>query len=265
MTTMLDSPVPSVVDALRGERRARPRADHQSAGGLRALLEDGVFAVLGSVRPDTPLVVRANSLRQSPFTTDVTQSPLGRLRGTLIGELLRLLSVGMHIDDPFNDALLAWRAQSPSAEMADQFARLDSDELARLTTDVNAHFVTLRRALGPVPGQWLPRSALRVSQHLAGGDVVLRDHLDLMFGSTTTELASVTLLDLTSSPLGEHVERAMRYHALIQTLRTSTVPLRTAAFSTATGELWTRDVDSELLTRGVDDVIEAIGLAWATR
>jgi hypothetical protein len=58
--------------------------------------------------------------------------------------------------------------------------------------------------------------------------------------------------------LGEGAERVMRYHALIQTLRTSTVPLRTSIFSTATGELWSTDVDAELLSRAVDDVLEAL-------
>jgi hypothetical protein len=36
------------------------------------------------------------------------------------------------------------------------------------------------------------------------------------------------------------------------------VPLRTSIFSSATGELWTLDVDRELLMRGVDDVVETL-------
>jgi hypothetical protein len=44
----------------------------------------------------------------------------------------------------------------------------------------------------------------------------------------------------------------------MQTLRTSVVPLRTSIFSSATGELWTLDVDAELLMRAVGDVVETL-------
>ena len=263
MTSLLDAP-PSLVEALRATRRRRPLADRAHAAGLRAVLNDGIFAVTGGDHPHTPLVIHAGSLRPD-VTSERHDSARSRLRGTLIGELLRLLSVGVHVDNPFVDACLAWRAQTPSPELLARLDGLDDDERARLRTDVEAHFVTLVRSFGAVPAQWQPRSALHVVQRLAGGDVVLRDHVDLMFGSANSLNASVTLLDLTSSPLGEGVERALRYHALVETLRTSTVPLRSAAFSSATGELWIREVDPELLTRAVEDVIAAIERAWALR
>jgi hypothetical protein len=79
-----------------------------------------------------------------------------------------------------------------------------------------------------------------------------------MVGTTTSDVASVALLDVTTSPLGEGAERIMRYHALVQTLRTSIAPLRTSMFSTASGELWSIDVDDELLTRSVADVLEVV-------
>jgi hypothetical protein len=87
---------------------------------------------------------------------------------------------------------------------------------------------------------------------------VLRDVVDLMVGTTTGEVASVALLDVTTSPLGEGAERVMRYHALVQTLRTSIAPLRTSMFSTATGELWSTDVNDELLQRSVADVLRSL-------
>ncbi len=109
-----------------------------------------------------------------------------------------------------------------------------------------------------MPTRWLPRTSLRAHQRLAGGNVVLRDVIDLMVGSTASEEASVALLDVTTSPLSEGAERVMRYHALVQTLRTSTVPLRTSIFSSATGELWSLDVDEELLQRSVLDVLDSV-------
>jgi hypothetical protein len=86
-----------------------------------------------------------------------------------------------------------------------------------------------------------------------------------MIGTNSSAWASVVLLDVTTSPLGEGAERAMRYHALVETLRTSIVPLRTSAFSTATGELWMLDVDHELLTRSAHEVLEVINELWRSQ
>jgi hypothetical protein len=99
---------------------------------------------------------------------------------------------------------------------------------------------------------------------LGGADVCLSDVVDLVVGSTNHEFANVALVDITTSPLGTGAERVMRYHALMQTLRTSVVPLRTSIFSSATGELWTLDVDSELLMRAVDDVTLALARLGAS-
>ncbi len=262
---MLDSSPLSVVDALRGDRSRRPLIDIASAGGLRSLLEDGIFEIIGAKRLDTPLVVRASSLQQRFATTDLAMSSAGRIRGILIGQLLRLLSVGMSIENPFDDALAAWRSDAGANELIAQFETLDSDERARLATDVEAHYVTLARALGEIPASWMPRSAVRAVQRLAGGDVVLRDVVDLMIGTSTSEVASIALFDVTTSPLGEGAERSMRYHALMQTLRTSVMPLRTCAFSSATGEIWIRDVDYELLARSVADVLGCLRDQWSVR
>ena len=59
MTTLLDSSPLSVVDALRGDRTKRPLIDTASAAGLRSLLDDGIYEVLGGDRLAMPLVVRA--------------------------------------------------------------------------------------------------------------------------------------------------------------------------------------------------------------
>jgi hypothetical protein len=93
---------------------------------------------------------------------------------------------------------------------------------------------------------------------LGGGNVQLRDVVDLVVGATHSDLASVVLVDVTTSPLGSGAERVMRFHALVQTLRMSVVPLRTSMFSSATGELWSLDVDVELLMRAVDDLVSTL-------
>jgi hypothetical protein len=264
MTLVLDSSPTSAVEALRGDRSKRPLIDIASASGLRSLLEDGIYEVIGAQRLDTPLVIRTSS-QQRFATTDLTMSSIGRIRGVLITQLLRLVSVGMSIEHPFDDALTAWRADSGANELVDQLDRLDSDDLARLATDLEAHFVTLTRALGEIPAHWMPRSCVRMIQRLSGGNVVLRDTIDLMIGTPTSEVASIALFDVTTSPLGEGAERSMRYHALMQTLRSSVMPLRTCSFSSATGEIWIRDVDYELLARSVDDVLACVRDQWTPR
>ena len=257
--TMLTSPSPKcAIEALQGERSRRPLRDDTTASGLRSVLEDGIYTLLGAEKTSTPLIIRSSSLRQSPQTTDISLSPQGRIRGVLVSQVLRLLSVGVKVERPFEEALLAWRLSDSGSDLLTSLERLDAEELARLATDVTAHSVTLIRSLGDVPPRWLPRTSLRATQSLAGGSVILRDVIDLMVGTTSSRVANVALFDVTTSPLGEGAERAMRYHALVQTLRTSTVPLRTSAFSTATGEMWSLDVDPELLFRSADEVLAAI-------
>jgi hypothetical protein len=258
MSSLLDASPLSVMDALRGERTDRPIANGGAAAGLRAILEDAVYELLGPSLLEVPLVVRASSFRESTPPADPSYASLARVRGVLINQALRLLSVGLELEDAFSESLLAWRAEVGSNDLTAFVDQLDDDERARLATDVTAHAVTLQRSLGSLSSRWLPRTSLRAHQRLGGGNVVLRDVIDLMVGTTTSEEASVALLDLTTSPLGESHERVLRYHALVQTLRTGVVPLRTATFSTSSGEMWCVDVDEKLLMRSVNDVIDVM-------
>jgi hypothetical protein len=239
-------------------------ANTTAAAGLRALLEDSLYELLGPDLLERPIIVRASSFRESTPPTEENRSSLARVRGALITQLVRLYSVGLDVDDLFSESLLAWRAEVGTNDDTAYIDQLEADERARLATDVIAHGVTLKRSLGPLSTRWLPRTSLRATQRLAGGNVVLRDVVDLMVGTTTTEEASIALLDVTTSPLGEAHEVVMRFHALVQTLRAGVVPLRTATFSTATGELWSIDVDNELLMRSVGDVIAVVERQKAT-
>ena len=98
---------------------------------------------------------------------------------------------------------------------------------------------------------------------VAGGALELRDQVDVMVGTHTSPVASLALLDVTTSPLGPEAERVMRYHALVSTLRTGSLPLRTAMLSSATGERWTVDVTPELLQRAVADIASLSSMAVA--
>lgn len=248
----------TISEALRGNRHLRPLADTTSALRLHAMLEDGISDNYATRDLNSVLTVRASMLHQPFLTTNLSYSPLARIRGLLVNVLLRLLSVGVTIKDPFHDAVTAWRADGRDSELVRRYEQFDDDERARLATDVAAHCTTLTRALGEVPGGWMPRSAVRVSQRLGDGRVILRDVIDLMVG-TTSATASVALFDVSTSPLNDGSEKIVRYHALVQALRSSIVPLRTSIFSTATGELRTFDVDYEFLAQSVHEVLAVVG------
>lgn len=265
MTTATLLSPESVLDALRGDRATRPARDTTSALALRAEVERAFDDVLGDASPDVPVLITAASLRRNAHTRDLHDSARGRLRGTLVSVLLRLHVVGTPAGRAFDDALAGWRAEGPSPELLAHFEALDADERARLATDVTAHHVTLARALGEVPAEWNARTAQRASLRLAGGRVVVRDTVDLLIGSSHGDVAAVVLLDVTTAPLGESAECALRFHALVETLRTSVVPLRSAVFSSATGELWLRGVDEEMLARAVDELVRALGEEWRAR
>ena len=264
MTTATLTKPRAVMEVLRGDPSSRRPADTNSAAGLRAELEDGIFSIIGNVQLTTPLLIRSSDLRAAPATTDLGSSPLGKLRGVLLMQVLRLQSVGVTTQQPFDDALDAWRSEQPG-ELAIQFDQLSADERARLATDVTAHALTLLRTLGDVPRHWPVRTMVRASQRLAGGSVLVSDVVDLVVGSPKGAVASVALLDVTSAPLGANAERVARFHALLQTLRTGEVPRCTCALSTATGELWSIDVNHELLARSTHELLDTIRYHWSQR
>lgn len=257
--TLLTDPAPELlIERVRGDRARRPLRDETSAAGLRALLEDNVYEIVGPARRETPLTVTSASLHLARPSREMSDSVLGRARGVAVSTLFRLLVAQVHVEDPYQDALSAWRGERPHDELLRAVEHLDADQNARLRADIGAHFATLSRGLGPIASQWWPRTSVRALQTLGGGNVQLRDVVDLVMGTTASDDASVALVDVTTSPLGENAERVMRFHALMQTLRTSVVPLRTSMFSSATGELWSRDVDTELLMRAVQDFVNLL-------
>lgn len=256
---MLIAPIPELVtDVLRGDRTRRPRRDDTAAAGLRALLEDHVFSVFGARRTESTVMITSATINAAGRVLELADSPLSRARGILVSIAFRLLVAQVHVADPFMDALNAWRAERPRDELLDALVHLDDDQRARLSADVTSHFATLSRSMGTIPSGWRPRTSQRARQLLGGTAVCLRDVVDLVVGSPHLAVTNVALVDITTSPLGPGAERTMRYHALMQTMRTSVVPLRTSIFSSATGDLWTVDVDQEVLMRAVEDVARVL-------
>jgi hypothetical protein len=252
---------PSVLSVLRGDPTTRPAVDRALAGGLRAWLEDGIYAISKGETRERPLVIRSNLAAVSELVS-IEASSTAQLRGVLVSYVLRLASVQYCFDDPYHDALSAWRVEEGTSSLAKAFDQLSADDRARLAADVNAHASTLLQHLGVVQPQWNVRIHQQTLQRLSAGNVLLRDVVDLRLGSSATNRASVALFDITTSPLGDRMERTLRYHALVETLRTSTPPLRVATLSSATGEFWNIDVTSDLLVLALEDVLDAVEQRW---
>src|ERR1019366_9007927 len=134
-------PAPELLtEALRGDRARRPRRDTDSAAGLRSVLEDHVFEVFGAKRRECTVKVSSATLRTGDQILEFSDSSLSRARGILISTIFRLLVAHVHIDDPYEDALSAWRGERPHDELLGVLNHLDADQCARLRADVSSHF-----------------------------------------------------------------------------------------------------------------------------
>ncbi len=240
--------------ALRGDRTQRPLRDDRRAQQLHDQLHQ--LLARSPYQPSAPLILRSSSLRAQ--TPSFESSELGRLRGLLVTTALRLLVNGVHLDDSFADVHEAWLSTQAAGPLRQSFELLNDDQRARLAADIRSHVSVLREHLGAIPSSWRPRTVVRTRLLLGGGALELRDEVDLVVGSPFEDVAALALLDVTTAPLGENAERVLRYHALVQTLRSGVVPLRSCLFSTATTDLWSRDVDDELLQRALADVASVL-------
>lgn len=245
----------TVADRLDEGSLQRPPRDEMVAAGLRATLEDALFAL--GPRDETPLII--SSVR-SPWphgVSELAHSRLARLRGQLVAVALRLLVVDGLSDDPMADVAAAWRVTTTSPSARAELAALDDQERARLVSDVRAHVATLSDHFGVVAPSRMARSDVRSRVSLAGG-LELRDRVDLTLGLSSSRTASMVLVDVTTSPLDDATIRTVRYHALVHTLKSGVAPWRSAIFSTATAELLSCEVTSEQLHESVEDVVDAM-------
>jgi hypothetical protein len=263
MTTTAAPPIVTLIDSLRDARQTTTSEATLDSAGIRATLADGIYALLGEAQPITPYVIRPSSFRRDAVMSSYT--PFGRMRGALITQLMRLIAIGFPINDLFVDAVAAWRASEGASELVEVFAALDDDERARLATEVVAHGVVLQQRLGTPPSSWLPRTAVRSAIRLGGGGVLLRDHIDLVIGSANGVGSGVALIDITTSTLDESMERTLRFHAVVETLKSGLAPRFVATLSTATGQLWRFNVDNDLLRRGVTEILSTLDVAVAGR
>ncbi len=244
---------PTLLSALRGDPARRPVADPALGAGVRALLEDELFAVLG----DSPrrLVVTPASVRGIAGAADITVGRRARLRGALVGTGLRVVLDGGRPNGLAAALWASWLPEAP-APLAELAADLPGPDRQRLLDVVDEDLASLARVIGAPPPSWTRRTGARAEVRVRAGTVVLRDALDLVLGSTRAVTRDVVLLDVVTSPLGEGTARLRDYHALVETLRTGVAPLRTAILSAPTAEWSIADVDFALLARAARHVAD---------
>jgi hypothetical protein len=241
-----------LLDRLRGDREDRPRVDWSLAGGLRAWLEDELSGRLddaAEVVHLTPRSVTTDGLRSVP-------EPITMAKASLVRALVAHRCLLGTVEHPMDDALAGLESDEP--ELAEQIHRLEPDAFAQLAAEVTAHDAVLAEHLGPVPGTWLPRTNERLSVSLAGGAVVLSAQPSLVVGPPAIDVASVCLLEVTTSVPDDAVDRRLGVLGLLETLRSGAAPLRAASLSTATGTSSIVEIDDRRLTQAIGEVSTAI-------
>ena len=246
-TTTLD-----LLSQLRGDRSKRPPVDRGLAGGLRAWLEDELSG--GDVlQQQTPLYLSPRSATSAGLRS--VPGPEVLVRAGLVGALVAQRVLLGEVDHAMDDALAALEAEEDA--LAEHVHSLEPDSFAQLAAEVTAHDAVLARSLRMVPGSWLPRCHQRLSVSLNGGTILLSAQPSLVLGPPAREVATVCLLEVTTSVSDETTTRRLGVLALLQTLRSMAAPLRVASLSTATGDQTVLEVTDGLLVDAVADVINA--------
>lgn len=237
---------------LRGTKGLRPKVDPGLAGGLRARLDDAIYGRFGRVPAGSV------SLSTKSFAPMAVPTSRGLLRGALVARLIPLHVAGVDVASPLDDAIESLRAGGRDASVIQRYDSLDIDERGQLAAELRAHHSMLRKVLPAVPARWSPRCSVRQAVELVGGGLSCRGVVDLAIGTPGGTRACVCLVDVTTSPIASHHELICNYLALLETVRTGEQPLRVAVVSTADGRSIVRDVNAELLSTAIEDVLEAM-------
>lgn len=228
---------PTVTDLLRAARH-----DDATMSGEQILqIRDVVEGLPGPCRTIFPRDIDGYGGPSGPS--------LAMLRGALITQLVRLRSVGLHSTHAVRDAIDALESYDGEGDLVEFLRHLSADERARLHADLSSHSQVLAERLGHIPDGWRPRAAVRSAARV--GYLTLRDVNDLVVGTVATGLA---LVDVTTAELDERFERRLRYHALVETLRSGVAPTCVAGLSTATGDSALYPVTDESLRLAVSEL-----------
>ncbi len=244
------------VTLLRGKGHRRPHVDRALCGGLRAWLDDEYFALFGN---DT-----ITRISRSPWTLTHGQGPSSTLslaRSALVMALCTQRLLGATITHPMDDALSVLESDVTQTPLTYEIHHLEPERFSLLAAEVAAHDEVLAQQLRSVPGAWLPRFHLLTSLALHGEQVSLTAMTDVMFGPPPKEIASVALLDITTTTHDDHITNELRIRALLETLRSGVQPFAVASLSSATGSLALLEVQEADLVEGVHLCVAGIKAA----
>lgn len=197
-----------------------PASSPGLAGGLRAWLEDGV----AEASNDLPRLVSYDA--PAPHGA---MDPAGLLLERMTFAAFRLVVTGISLRRPFDDVVGALSADSDAAAILDALGGLRRTERAALRAAICARAEVFHARMGAIPPALLPATRHVVTVPLAGGRVVLRATADLSLRTTrpgpSPAAGAVTLVrirragDQASDPA-----RALRFLALLETVRSGTPP-----------------------------------------
>jgi hypothetical protein len=256
-------PAPAPRDELLRTLAAEPSPgagiDPGLAGGLRAWLEDAASAVV-RVRGEhgPPLFLGTRLLLGAPIGGATGKAGAGAaaagtaadpdlILACLVRTLFRQIVTTRSIGDPLNDALAALAVDPWRHELVDRVMRLPERERAALRRSLAAHAEHLVDLTPQLPARWLPRTHDRVAIPLAGGRVVLHGTIEMLLGPDQPGGAPLAALAVTTGGPWAPSRAALRYLALLETLRGGTPPRRLALLHSALGRSRVEEVTEEHL------------------
>jgi hypothetical protein len=254
------TPTTELLAALRGDRASRPRVDPMLAGGLRAWLEDGLAEISVGAPCDRPIHLTAWRIAQPELARD-PEADQGALSVLVHALVAQHLAFGGALE-PLADAVDALAAGQAHTSLLARIGALDAAATDLLAAELAAHDAVIASGIGRIPTSWLPRSGVPIALDLCGGRLRASTTVDLLLGAPDGAVSSTCLLDVVTTPIGDHHPAQLGAMALIETIRSGAAPLRVAALSTATGEHLVLDVDDALLSRSLRRLVE-VALACA--
>ena len=250
---------PRIPSELRGDVQRRPVVDPGLAGGLRAWLEDGIFAAVATSERVSGPVITAGPLgvgdRDPGRAAAVTSSVAAR---AVLHAVFRQLVMTGSLGSPMADALDALRIDDRLRPVAQFVDRLPPSERLRLEAEIAEQARLMRQRWRPgLSPAWLPRTRERIWVPLAGGRIRLTAVADLLLGTPSAGRSSICLVRVVPGRRQPWHREQLHFTALLETLRSGAPPFRAALYYTPTGELDAEDVTEGMLAASVRRTIEA--------
>jgi hypothetical protein len=251
-----------VLALLRDGSGQRPRFDPGLSGGLRAWLEDAAAELVVTRGEDAPplflgprLLWEASAPTTGPLGAAADPYPTEWVRSALVRALFRQVVTTGQVEDPLGDALDALRVDPSRTDMVRHVDELPKEARAALAASLHLHVENLMNLTPRFAAGWFPRTDDRVAIPLAGGRVVLSGVFDLLVGAPVPGRATLCAVGLTTGGRWAQARTALRFLALLETLRSGSPPFRLALLHSAAGRYGVEDVLEEHLRTIVSHVV----------